>query len=86
MRSLSKFQPPRFTGLAVHTPQPEVQTKRGLANICLDSTIHQLGLSFEILCRSRVGRAKEYDDTLSEPMSSLKGKGGGKFIYPASAP
>ena len=31
-----KFQPPRFTGLAVHKPQAEVETKRGLANICLD--------------------------------------------------
>ena len=31
-----KFRPPRFTGLAVHRQQAEVQTKRGLANICLD--------------------------------------------------
>ena len=28
-----KFQPPRFTGLAVHKPQKEVNTKRKLANI-----------------------------------------------------
>ena len=28
-----KSQPPMFTGLAVHKPQAEVQTKRGLANI-----------------------------------------------------
>ena len=32
-----KFQPPRLTGLAVHSGYTEVQTKRGLANICLDS-------------------------------------------------
>ena len=31
-----KFQPPRFTGLAVHRSQAEGQTKRGLTNICLD--------------------------------------------------
>ena len=31
-----KFRPPRFTGLAVHRQQAEVQTKRGLTNICLD--------------------------------------------------
>ena len=31
-----KFQPPRFTGLAVHTRQAEVETTRGLTNICLD--------------------------------------------------
>ena len=28
-----KFQPPRFTGLAVHSKQTEVETKRGLTNI-----------------------------------------------------
>ena len=32
-----KFQPPSFTCLAVHKPQTEVETKRGLANICLDT-------------------------------------------------
>ena len=32
-----KFQPPTFTGLAVHRQQAEVQTKRGLTNICLDT-------------------------------------------------
>ena len=31
-----KFEPPRFTGLALHRSQTEVQTKRALANICLD--------------------------------------------------
>ena len=28
-----KFQPPRHTGLAVHSEHAEVQTKRGLTNI-----------------------------------------------------
>ena len=32
-----KFEPPRFTGLAVHRSHTEVETKRGLANICLDT-------------------------------------------------
>ena len=31
-----KFQPPNFNGVAVHRSQTEVQTKRGLSNICLD--------------------------------------------------
>ena len=31
-----KFQPPNFNGVAVHRLQAEVQTKRGLSNICLD--------------------------------------------------
>ena len=33
-----KFQPPNFNGVAVHRSQTEVQTKRGLSNICLDLT------------------------------------------------
>ena len=33
-----KFQPPNFNGVAVHRSQTEVQTKRGLSNICLDPT------------------------------------------------
>ena len=32
-----KFQPPNFNGVAVHRLQAEVQTKRGLSNICLDN-------------------------------------------------
>ena len=32
-----KFQPPNFNGVAVHRSQTEVQTKRGLSNICLDT-------------------------------------------------
>jgi len=36
-----KFQPPRFTGLAVHRQQAEGQTKRGLTNICLDYKLHK---------------------------------------------
>ena len=32
-----KFQPPNFNGVAVHRSQTEVQTKRGLSNICLDA-------------------------------------------------
>ena len=31
-----KFESPRLTGLAVHRKQTEVETKRGLTNICLD--------------------------------------------------
>ena len=34
-----KFQPPNFNGVAVHRSQTEVQTKRGLSNICLDFLI-----------------------------------------------
>ena len=34
-----KFQPPNFNGVAVHRSQTEVQTKRGLSNICLDAVI-----------------------------------------------
>ena len=33
-----KFESPRLTGLAVHRKQTEVETKRGLTNICLDET------------------------------------------------
>ena len=36
LRLRVKFQPSTFTGLAVHRQQAEVQTKRGLTNICLD--------------------------------------------------
>ena len=32
-----KFQPPNFNGVAVHRLQAEVQAKRGLSNICLDT-------------------------------------------------
>ena len=34
-----KFQPPNFNGVAVHRLQTEVQTKRGLSNICLDVSL-----------------------------------------------
>ena len=34
-----KFQPPRLTGLGVHSKQTEGKTKRGLANICLDTRV-----------------------------------------------
>ena len=39
LRRHVKFEPPRFTGLAVHRTYAEVQTKRGLTNICLDSIV-----------------------------------------------
>ena len=37
-----KFQPPNFNGVAVHRSQTEVQTKRGLSNICLDPEHRQI--------------------------------------------
>ena len=47
-----KFQPPNFNGVAVHRSQTEVQTKRGLSNICLDrksSMMLYLWLKYELM-------------------------------------
>ena len=49
-----KFQPPRFTGLAVHSGYTEVQTKRGLANICLDSTKYSRESNNSVVAKNHV--------------------------------
>ena len=37
-----KFQPPSCNGVAVHKEHTEVQTKWGLSNICLDSSMYPM--------------------------------------------
>ena len=59
-----KLQPPRFTDLAMHRTFTEVQTKRGLTNICLDTSDTLAGSNdssvFAIKFNYEISKPKEF--------------------------